>query len=56
MTNLTAQPAEVHFTLEIKRAATGLTETVQMVGHVVNPDAATEQPQPAPIDTQEQLP
>lgn len=34
MTDLTSQPAEIHFTLEITRAATGLTETVEMVGHI----------------------
>jgi hypothetical protein len=35
MINLSAQPAELHFTLEITRAETGLTETVEMVGHVI---------------------
>ena len=35
MIDLAGQPAEVHFTIEVKRAATGLTETYQMVGHVV---------------------
>ena len=37
MIELTSQPAELRFTLEITRAATGLTETVEMVGHVVPP-------------------
>lgn len=32
MIELAGQPAEIRFTLEIKRAATGLTETVEMVG------------------------
>ena len=33
--NLNGQPAEIRFTLEITRAATGLTETVEMVGYTV---------------------
>ena len=33
--NLNGQPAEIRFTLEITRAATGLTETVEMVGYSV---------------------
>ena len=46
MIDLATQPAELRFTLEIKRAATGLTETVEMVGHM-QPQA--EQPaDPAP--------
>lgn len=35
MINLNTEPAELHFTLEIKRKDTGLVETVQMVGHVI---------------------
>ena len=35
MIELEGKPAEVHFTIQVKRAATGLTETYQMVGHVV---------------------
>jgi hypothetical protein len=35
MINLGSEPAELRFTLEITRAATGLTETVEMVGHIV---------------------
>lgn len=31
---LVAQPGEVRMTLQIKRAATGLTEEVQLVGHL----------------------
>lgn len=42
MIELAGQPAELRFTLEIKRAATGKTETYAMVGHI-NP---TPQPQP----------
>ena len=45
MTDLVSQPAEIRFTLEITRAATGLTETVEMVGHVI-PQPET---QPEPI-------
>lgn len=41
MIELSGKPAEVHFTIEVKRAATGITETYQMVGHVV--------PEPTPI-------
>ena len=35
MADLNAQPAEVRMTLQIVRAATGKTETVELVGHVV---------------------
>lgn len=35
MIDLLSQPAELKFTLEITRAATGLKETVEMVGHVI---------------------
>lgn len=35
MVELSGQPAELRFTLEITRAATGITETVEMVGHVI---------------------
>lgn len=35
MSDLLSQPAELRFTLEITRAATGLKETVEMVGHVI---------------------
>ena len=34
MANLSTQPAELRFTVEIKRAETGKTETVEMVGHI----------------------
>ena len=33
MIDLTTQPAELRFTIEIVRAATGKTETVELVGH-----------------------
>jgi len=36
MTELSGPPAELRFTLEITRAATGEKEIVEMVGHVVN--------------------
>jgi hypothetical protein len=45
MPDLISQPAEIRFTLEITRAATGLKETVEMVGHVIpqlEPQAASE--------------
>jgi len=35
MSDLTAEPAEVAMTIEITRAATGLTEVYDLVGHVV---------------------
>ena len=43
MIELSSQPAELRFTLEITRAATGLTETVEMVGHVVPPEEPKHQ-------------
>jgi hypothetical protein len=46
MPELSGQPAELRFTLEITRAATGITETVEMVGYIV-PDP---QPQPPVIE------
>lgn len=42
MNELEGRPAELRFTLEIKRAATGATETVEMVGHIVPPQAPEE--------------
>lgn len=36
MIELTGPKAELRFTLEITRAATGLTETVEMVGTIQN--------------------
>ena len=38
MISLSGQPAEISFTIDVKRAATGLTETYQMVGHVMPAD------------------
>lgn len=38
MIELASAPSEVTFTLEITRAATGLTETVELVGHVIEPE------------------
>lgn len=32
--NMQAQPPEVRLTLEITRAATGETETVELIGHL----------------------
>ena len=34
MSDLITQPAEISFTLEITRAATGETETVEMIGYI----------------------
>ncbi len=48
MISLVSQPAELRFTLEITRAATGLTETVEMVGHVI--PEPEPQPQPQAIE------
>ena len=44
MSNLESQPAEIRFTIEVKRAATGVTETVEMVG-VIQGDPS---PEPTP--------
>lgn len=43
--DLLSQPAEITFTLTIKRAATGLVETYHMVGHIAPsaPDHAPEE-------------
>ena len=45
MANLNTQPAELRFTVEIKRAETGKTETIDMVGHVnpSEPDKTNDQ-------------
>lgn len=43
MSELISEPAELHFTINITRAATGLTETYDMVGHVVPPEEDTQQ-------------
>lgn len=47
---IVGQPAELHGVLHIKRAATGLTETVHFVGRttVEQAQAAGIQPQPTP--------
>lgn len=42
MIELAGQPGELRFTLEITRAATGKTETVEMVGRINN-EAEVEQ-------------
>lgn len=47
MPDITGQPAEIRMTLQITRAATGKTETVELVGHVV-PQQSTEQPTQEP--------
>lgn len=41
---LNGQPGELRFTIEIKRAATGLTETHELVGKILpDPPAETEE-------------
>lgn len=40
MIELTGPKAELRFTLEIKRAATGITEKVEMVGTIENEEGA----------------
>lgn len=50
MIELAGKPAEVHFTIEVKRAATGLTETYQMVGHVVPEPIVGEENDSQPRD------
>jgi hypothetical protein len=37
--NLVGKPAEVHMTVQITRAATGLTETVELVGRTTVEEA-----------------
>jgi hypothetical protein len=48
MIELSGQPAELHMTLQITRAATGLTETVHLVG-----TTTVEQAQAAGITEEE---
>lgn len=43
MIDLQSQPAELRFTLEITRAATGKTDIIEMVGYT------QPEPQPEPI-------
>lgn len=39
MAELNTEPAELHFTIEIKRKDTGKIETFDMIGHVIpNPE------------------
>lgn len=56
MADLTTKPAEVHMTLQIVRAATGKTETVHLVGHVVaqddQPTTTKQEPATNGSDTQ----
>ena len=53
MNHLQGPPAELRFTLSIKRAATGLVETYDMVGHTLPVAAAAPTPAP-PANTQPQ--
>ena len=43
MSDLTGQPGELHFTVQVTRAATGKTETYELIGHI-GQDEPTEQP------------
>jgi hypothetical protein len=42
MSDLNGQPGELRMTIEIVRAATGKTETVEMVGKITPEDEGTE--------------
>jgi len=42
MIELTGEPAQLHFTIEIKRATTGEIETYDMIGHVVDIEEVKE--------------
>jgi hypothetical protein len=53
--NLQTQPAELRITLEIKRAATGKTETVELIGHVPKEQAWQSPIQPQPETQQPTL-
>lgn len=49
--DLVGQDGELQFTLQIIRAATGITETYEMVGHVISsPDATDIEPQQERVD------
>ena len=39
MNSLIGQPAELHMTVHVTRAATGLTETVELVGRITVEEA-----------------
>ncbi len=53
MIDLKSQPAELRITLEIKRAATGKTETVELIGHVPK-EQAWQSPTAQQPETQQQ--
>lgn len=42
MSDLTGQPGELRFTVEVKRAATGETETYELIGHIGQDEQPTE--------------
>lgn len=42
MADLKGVPGELRFTVEVKRKATGLVETFEMVGHVLPEEPAKE--------------
>lgn len=42
MSNLQGQKGELHFTIEIKRKATGKIEKYDLIGHVLNEETKKE--------------
>ena len=42
MNDLTGQPGELHFTVQVKRAATGETKTYELIGHIGQTEQPTE--------------
>ncbi len=42
MSNLVSEPGELRFTVEVKRATTGETETFDLVGHIVAKEEARQ--------------
>ena len=43
MSDLTGQPGELHFTVQVKRAATGETEAYELIGHIGQDEQPTEE-------------
>ena len=56
MPELQGQPAEVRFTLSIKRAATGLTDTFDMVGKILPEGEAAAEAATAPAPATAAIP
>ena len=42
MSNLTGQPGELRFTVQVTRAATGETETYELIGYIGTDEQPTE--------------